>query len=117
MGRVERSRRFRREMSPPEAALWVFLRTRPGGCKFRRQHRMGPYDFDFFCHAAGLAIEVDGDAHDMGDRPERDERRDAWVASQGIMTLRFLAADVLRHLDAVAVQIESVCAQRNPPKG
>jgi very-short-patch-repair endonuclease len=101
-------------MSPPEAALWTYLRTRPGGLKFRRQHRIGPYDLDFFCRSAAVAIEVDGDAHDMGDWPERDERRDAWVASQGILTLRFLAADVLRQLDAVAAQIESVCASGDP---
>jgi very-short-patch-repair endonuclease len=101
-------------MSPPEAALWTYLRTRPGGLKFRRQHPIGPYDLDFFCRSAAVAIEVDGNAHDMGDRPRRDERRDEWVASQGIVTLRFLAADVLRHLDAVAAQIESVCVSRNP---
>jgi very-short-patch-repair endonuclease len=58
---------------------------------------------------------VDGDAHDMGDRPMRDERRDAWVAAQGILTLRFLAADVLRNLEAVTIQIESVCSSRTPP--
>jgi very-short-patch-repair endonuclease len=62
-----------------------------------------------------VAIEVDGDVHDMGDRPMRDERRDAWVADQGVITLRFLAVDVLRNLEAVAMQIESVCASRAPP--
>jgi very-short-patch-repair endonuclease len=102
-------------MSPPEAALWQYLRTRPGGFKFRRQHPLGPYDLDFFCRSAAVAIEVDGDAHDMGDRPQRDERRDAWVVAQGILTLRFLAADVLKNLEAVAIQIESVCASRAPP--
>ena len=101
-------------MSPPEAALWAYLRTRPGGLKFRRQHRAGPYDLDFFCRAAALCIEVDGEAHDRGDRPERDARRDAYLAEQGIKTLRYLADDVLRHLEAVAAEIEAVCASRVP---
>jgi very-short-patch-repair endonuclease len=92
---TDRARRFRREMSPPEAALWQYLRTRPGGFKFRRQHRMDPYTLDFYCRAAAVCIEVDGDAHDMGDRPLRDARRDAWLSRRGILTLRFLAADVL----------------------
>ncbi|MCP9223057.1 endonuclease domain-containing protein [Erythrobacter sp. LQ02-29] len=28
-------------MTPPEVALWAELRKRPGGFKFRRQHRLG----------------------------------------------------------------------------
>jgi very-short-patch-repair endonuclease len=104
-------------MSPPEAALWQYLRTRPAGLKFRRQHRIDPYTLDFYCRAAAVCIEVDGDAHEMGDQPRRDARRDAWLQSRGILTLRFLASDVLRHLDAVAMQIEHVCTSRAPPAG
>ena len=114
MGGIERARRLRRNMSPPEAALWNVLRTRPGGFKFRRQHRLEPYTLDFFCHEAGVAIEVDGDAHDMGDNPERDARRDAWLAARGISTLRFLAADVMRETEAVMVRIVEVCRSRAP---
>nr|WP_235518747.1 DUF559 domain-containing protein [Sphingomonas sp. Leaf208] len=39
-------------MSPPELALWIALRERPGGFKFRRQHPAGPYVADFYGHAA-----------------------------------------------------------------
>jgi very-short-patch-repair endonuclease len=102
-------------MSPPEIALWQYLRTRPGGLKFRRQHRIDPYKLDFFCREAAVAIEVDGCAHNMGDRPARDELRDALLAGQGILTLRFLASDVPRNLEAVAVRIEDICASRTPP--
>ena len=116
MGGVERARELRRRMSPPEVALWQHLRTRPGGFKFRRQHRAPPYTLDFFCREAAVAVEVDGDAHDMGGNPARDERRDAWLAERGIVTLRFLAADVLRELEAVAAQIQEACASRAPPK-
>jgi very-short-patch-repair endonuclease len=101
-------------MSPPEVALWQYLRSRPDSFKFRRQHPLGPYKLDFFCHAAALAVEVDGDAHDMGDNPERDARRDSWVARRGIKTLRFLASDVMGNLDGVAAQIQEECASRCP---
>ena len=113
---VERARRLRREMSAPEALLWRHLRTRPGGFKFRRQHPLGPFALDFYCREAAVAIEVDGAAHDMGNNPERDGRRDEWVAERGILTLRFLAVDVLRSLDAVARQIEDVCRSRAPQR-
>ena len=67
------ARRFRRELSLPEKLLWV--RIRRGELHFRRQHPVGEYVLDFYCPAAKLAIEVDGAAHDFGDRPARDDRR------------------------------------------
>jgi very-short-patch-repair endonuclease len=101
-------------MSPPEVILWRTLRERPGGHKFRHQHPAGPYVLDFYCARAGLCIEVDGSAHDMGSNPQRDERRDAWLAEQGIETLRIAAADVFRDTDAVAQLILERCASRSP---
>ena len=117
MGGIERARRLRRQMSPPEIALWQHLRARPGGFKFRRQHRAEPYTLDFYCREARVCIEVDGDAHDMGGNPARDARRDAWLAERGIVSLRFLAADVMGELEAVAARIQEVCAARVPPSG
>jgi very-short-patch-repair endonuclease len=88
-------------MTLPEVILWQALRKQPNRLKFRRQHPSGPYILDFFCSDARVAIEVDGQSHAMGDRPERDQARDAWLKSAGIETLRIPAADVLK--DAVAV--------------
>jgi len=104
-------------MSPAERRLWAVLRTRPGGFKFRNQHPCDPYTLDFFCHAAALAIEVDGASHDMGNNPARDERRDAWLAARGIRTLRFLATDVRDNLEGVVAQIEEECGSRSPSTG
>jgi very-short-patch-repair endonuclease len=101
-------------MSPPERRLWRYLKMRPGDLKFRKQAPIGPYYLDFYCYSAAVAIEVDGDAHDMGDNPARDERRDAYLAKRGILTLRFLAADIFNQLEAVIIQIEEMCASRTP---
>ena len=114
MGYVARARQLRRRMSPPERRLWRYLRMRPDELKFRRQHPFGPYTADFYCHAAAVAIEIDGDSHDVGVNPERDERRNAYFANHGILTLRFLAADIFNQLDAVVMQIEEMCASRTP---
>ncbi len=62
-------------------------------------HASGPYVLDFFCPAAKLAIEVDGEAHALGDRPVRDRLRDAFLAEQGIETLRIGARSVLIDAD------------------
>jgi very-short-patch-repair endonuclease len=112
---VIRAKQLRRQLTLPEGLLWRFLRSRPGRFKFRRQHPFGAYILDFFCFDAGLAIEVDGIAHDMGRNPERDLRRDSWLAEQGIRTIRFAASDVLEDMEAVTRAILDVCAERAPP--
>ncbi|HEX6740701.1 MAG TPA: endonuclease domain-containing protein [Sphingomicrobium sp.] len=102
-------------MSPSEIRLWRVLRLRPEGLQFRRQHPFGPFVFDFFCKAAGLAVEVDGVAHDFGDNPARDERRDRWALKQGIETVRIAAEDVRNNLEGVVVHIVRRCLERTPP--
>ena len=100
-GATIRARRLRRNMSLPEVIVWHWLRQRPDGLKFRRQHPSGPYILDFFCSDARLAIELDGEAHSRADQPTRDETRDAWFQSAGIKTVRIAASDVLQDPDAV----------------
>jgi very-short-patch-repair endonuclease len=111
---VQRSRARRREMSFPEVLLWQVLRKRPGGLKFRHEHPTGEFSLDFYCSDAQLAIEVDGEAHARGDRPERDSRRDAWLAANGIATMRIPAVEILRDLDAVVQGIVAEARSRLP---
>ncbi len=107
-----KARQLRRKMSLPEVLLWQQLRQSPGGHRFRRQHPAGPYDLDFYCAPARLAIEVDGAAHDFGDRPTRDAARDAWLEGQGVRVLRLPAKAVLTDLDAV---LRLILASVDPP--
>ena len=111
---MTRAKRLRREMSPPEVRLWQLLRDRPGGFKFRHQHPAGPYALDFYCAGASLCIEVDGTAHDMGDNPARDLRRDAWLAEQGRETMRVPAAEIFRDPEPAIRMIVERCASRSP---
>jgi very-short-patch-repair endonuclease len=102
-------------MSLPEVLLWNRLRGKPAGVKFRKQHSLGDYVIDFFCASKRVAVEIDGIAHDMGDRPRRDMKRDAWLRAQGIEVRRIPAAEVLRDVDAAAESIVSYCADAPPP--
>ena len=103
------ARRLRRQLSLPEKLLWVRLRRTE--VRFRRQHPVGPYVLDFYCPAAKLAIEVDGAAHDFGNRPQRDDVRTAWLNGEGIQVLRIPAKDVLADPDAVADALLRLCAE------
>jgi very-short-patch-repair endonuclease len=113
-GSVARARKLRKEMSLPEVLLWRLLRGQPQGVKFRRQHPSSEIDMDFYCSDAQLCIEIDGMSHEMGDRPQRDVRRDAWLNSRGIKTMRIAAVDVLKDAGAVADGIIGVALSRLP---
>jgi very-short-patch-repair endonuclease len=106
------ARQLRREMTPSEIALWLALRSNESGLRFRKQKAAGEYVLDFYCAPAKLAIEVGGEAHNRGDRPQRDERRDAWLAAQGVRTLRYTARDVATNLDGVMLQITAIALER-----
>ena len=119
---VATARSLRKSHTLPEGLLWRALRRRPSDLKFRRQHPCGPFVLDFYCESAKLGIEVDGVAHDMGDRPQRDASRDRWLSEKGIQVMRIPARHVLQDLDAVVRQIIISCrplhpdaARRGPP--
>lgn len=109
---VKRAKRLRREMSLPEILLWQQLGGSPRGMRFRKQHAAGPYVLDFFCARANLAIEIDGMAHDMGDRPARDEERDTWLRERRIETLRIPAGEVLADAVDAAEGILALAEER-----
>ena len=97
---------MRRALTPPEARLWGQIKGGGlGGLKFRRQHPIGSYILDFYCHAARLAVEVDGAGHDDPEQIAHDERRTRWLASQGVEVLRVRSTDVRDHLDGVLAAI------------
>jgi very-short-patch-repair endonuclease len=101
-------------MSLPEILMWRELRKRPAGYRFRRQFPVEPYTLDFACLESRLAIEVDGEAHNRADEPQRDERRDADLASRGFRTLRIPARDVFADLDNVIRAIVFACNAGHP---
>ena len=112
---VRKARELRKRMSPTEIRLWRVLRLRPEGLQFRRQHPFGPYVFDFFCKSAGVAIEVDGVAHDFESIARKDAERDEWARLQGIETMRIAAEDVRTNLEGAVIHIVNRCLERAPP--
>ncbi len=99
-------------MSLPEVLLWRLIKNRGAGLRFRRQHPIGAYVLDFYCAELRLAIEIDGAAHDTGDRPERDEKRTVWLEHQGVEVIRIPASDVLKDAASVAESIRLLGIER-----
>jgi very-short-patch-repair endonuclease len=102
-------------MSLPEVLMWHVLRARPEGLKFRRQHPIGGWVADFYCDAARMVIEIDGISHEMGNRPAKDQERDAILGRQGLRVLRIPAAEVLQDPLLAAQTIVRACQAAPPP--
>ena len=111
-GTVKLARKLRSEMTLPEGKLWIELRKRPGGYKFRRQHPAGQFVLDFYCAAVELAVEVDGQAHDGAVAATKDERRSAWLRERGIATTRIPARYILDDIEAVVTRLVQICDTR-----
>ena len=110
---LKRARALRRKMTLPEVILWQELRRdNLGKLPFRRQHPIGPYILDFFCSATRLAIEIDGTVHDGEQQFTHHERRDRWLAKEGIGVPRVAAADILNQerLEYVLLGISQAAA-------
>ena len=110
----KRAKRERRSYNLPEVLVWRELRKRPGGHKFRRHHPLSRLELDFVCLERRLVIEIDGAVHDMGDEPQRDIRRDAYLRSRGFGILRIPAKEVLKDLKATVEAIVASCDAREP---
>ena len=106
---VSKARKLRDNLSLPEALLWRLLKGLPDGVHVHSQHPIGDYVLDFYCAKAGVAFEIDGIAHEMGQRPELDVQRDAWLWGQGIEVVRIPATEVLKSPETVAESIVRYC--------
>ena len=112
---VATARRLRKAMTSAERALWFELRrARLPGTHFRRQSPIGPFVIDFVCHAAMLAIEVDGGVHAAPDVASRDLERQQWIEGRGYRVMRFTNSDVLCDPRRVARAICALASARLP---
>ena len=59
---------------------------------------------DFYCHKAGLVVEVDGDIHDL--QQDEDAKREKALIELGLRIVRFRNDEVLKNLSAVVGKIK-----------
>ena len=86
---------LRKPLTPAEKIFWQMVRNRNLlGLKFRRQHPIGPFVADFYCHDLKLVIEIDGDIHELADVKQYDKERESYIKELGLHVLRFKNEDV-----------------------
>jgi very-short-patch-repair endonuclease len=101
--KLQRAIDLRSEMTPAEKILWQELRGNKLGFHFRRQQVIAGFIVDFYCHSAGLVIELDGDIHK--EQQEYDTVRDKILEDMGLHVLRYSNNDVLQNLPRMLIQL------------
>ena len=103
--------RLRDDATDAERKLWAMLRRgQVAGLRFRRQQPIGPFVVDFYCSAAKLIVELDGDQHGDDEHAQYDAARTQWLSAHGYRVLRYPNGEVLKNpqivLDGVAHVLE-----------
>ncbi|WP_082642977.1 endonuclease domain-containing protein [Maribacter dokdonensis] len=100
--------KLRASMTETECILWNYLKTKPQGYKFRRQHPIAGYVLDFYCHKLKLSIEIDGGYHLKPEQIEKDIERTTYLKDIGISELRFTNDQVLNDFKGLINYINSI---------
>jgi len=96
---------LRYNMTPAENTLWSSLGLRFPNIKFRRQHALGQYIADFYCHQHKLVIEIDGSIHSLPEVIQNDFEKQQFLEEQGLKVLRFTNNQVFNNLEQILESI------------
>jgi very-short-patch-repair endonuclease len=103
----DHARENRSNMSQPEKNVWKCISGKKmDGFKFRRQHCIGPYIADFYCHDLRLILEIDGWSHD--DTLDYDQRRNAYFAANHFCVYHMQVDQILHRMDDVKEEIANL---------
>ena len=95
--------------------FWKRLKAnRLDGWHFRRQQIIAGFIVDFYCHKAGLVIEIDGTIH--AKREIEDHERTKALNDLGIKILRFSNRQVMNEMDQVLRTIEEALVSSAPSR-
>ena len=112
----EYGRQFRQSQTEAEKELWRLIRNKKiNGLQFRRQHPLGNYIADFYCHEKRLVIELDGEIHDTNEQAKRDNERTILMNRSNITVIRLRNEEVLNDSKLVIKKIKNVSNNINSP--
>lgn len=93
---------LRNNQTLPEQKFWNLVRNKQvRGLKFRRQHQIGKYIVDFYCHSKKLIVEIDGDTHATEVGKIIDTIRTRYLESLGFKVVRYTNRELLYNPEGV----------------
>ena len=102
----EKRRKLRREMTYCERIVWIHLRKKQLGYRFLRQYSVDHFVIDFYCPKLKLAVEIDGNVHDLPDQKKHDAKRQKYLETFGITFVRIKNEEFLGNPDKAFRKIE-----------
>ena len=97
----ERRRELRKNQTKVEKELWLKIRNRQLGVKFRRQYNIDYYIVDFYCHELRLIIELDGYIHGEKANKEKDKKRENYLKNKGYSIIRYRNEQVKYEMESI----------------
>ena len=111
----ENANQLRKKKTNAEETLWQAIRNKEiENCKFRRQHPVGQFIADFYCHEKKLVIEIDGGYHNETEQKTYDEARTQAINEFGVRVIRFTNEEILNSLPRVLKQISEALISPSP---
>lgn len=108
---IQIARVLRKHETRAEKKLWYeYLRKLP--IRVQRQVPIGEYIVDFYCYAAQLVIELDGNQHGMLKNAEKDMVRDEYMESEGLFVVRIPNSHVFMNFHGVCEMLENIIQER-----
>jgi very-short-patch-repair endonuclease len=106
---LARARQLRKNLTGVEKVLWKKLeKNNFENLRFRRQHPIGKFIVDFYCHELMLVIELDGGIHNRLEVAERDAGREIELEKLGLRVLRFRNEEVIYNMEDILRRIKEV---------
>jgi very-short-patch-repair endonuclease len=103
----EKRRLLRNNMTYCEKIVWLHLRKKQLGHRFLRQYSVDHFVLDFYCPELKLAVELDGDIHEIPEQREYDKSRQKYLEEFGIRFIRIKNEEFLSNPNRAFSRIEN----------
>lgn len=104
----EKRRQLRNNMTYCEKLVWMYLRKKQLGFRFLRQYSVDKYVIDFYSPRLKLAVEIDGDVHDLSEQKQYDKVRQGELEKFGITFVRITNEELLGNPNKAFAKIEEI---------
>lgn len=102
----EKRKLLRSKMTYCEKIVWLYLRKRQLGYRFLRQYSVDHFVIDFYCPGLKLAVELDGDVHNLPEQRDYDRARQKYLEAFGIKFIRIKNEEFLGNPNKAFSKIE-----------
>jgi len=102
----EKRRLLRNNMTYCERIIWLHLRNRQLGYRFLRQYSVDHFVIDFYCPELKIAVEIDGDVHDVPKQKDYDKARQKYLEAFSIKFIRIRNEEFLSNPNKTFDKIE-----------